>query len=108
HERSPSLATMMDVFDLPIADVPGVPAPFLELLRAGMANDPALRPTAARLRDLLAALPLGYPGRDAVRAVAPVPPTHARVPPTRVPRSAVPSPQRPGQDRLPRHRREAG
>jgi len=99
YQRSPSLATMMDVFDMPIADVPGVPAPFLELLRAGMANDPELRPTAARLRDLLAALPLGNSGPDTVRAVAPVPSAHPRtVPPARIPRSPVPPPRRPGRD----------
>jgi len=79
--------------------VPGVPAPFLELLRAGMANDPELRPTAARLRDLLAALPLGNSGPDTVRAVAPVPSAHPRtVPPARIPRSPVPPPRRPGRD----------
>lgn len=73
RHRNASLATLMDLFDQPISDVAGVPAPFLELLRAGMANDPAARPTAARLRDLLAALPLDHGRRDAVRASAPIP-----------------------------------
>jgi serine/threonine protein kinase len=73
YQRNPSIATLMDLFDRPIADLPRVPRQFLDLLRSGMANDPPARPTAARLRDLLAALPLGRSGRESVRASAPVP-----------------------------------
>lgn len=73
HQRNPSIATLIDLFDQPIADLPGVPHPFADLLRMGMANDPSARPTAARLRDMLATLPLGQPGPEAVRASAPVP-----------------------------------
>jgi serine/threonine protein kinase len=74
HHRQPSIATLLDLFDQPIADLPGVPRQFVELLRAGMHNDPAARPTAAELRDLLTGLPLPRPQRDAVaKASAPVP-----------------------------------
>jgi serine/threonine protein kinase len=73
HQRNPSLATIMDLFHQPIDGLPGVPAPFLELLRAGMANDPLTRPSAVRLRDLLAALALGRPATGMVRASAAVP-----------------------------------
>jgi serine/threonine protein kinase len=50
---NPSLATLMDLFAQRIPDLPGVPPEFSELLRRGMHNDPARRPTAASLRDEL-------------------------------------------------------
>ncbi|MFK3981757.1 protein kinase [Micromonospora sp. NPDC050397] len=58
-DRNPSLVTLMELFSEPIPDLPGVPPELVEVLRFGMANDPDARPTAAQLRDLLAALPLG-------------------------------------------------
>ncbi|MFI6759310.1 protein kinase [Micromonospora sp. NPDC050417] len=58
-DRNPSLVTLMDLFNEPIPELPGVPPELVEVLRYGMANDPEARPTAAQLRDLLAALPLG-------------------------------------------------
>jgi hypothetical protein len=57
--RSPSLITLMELFDRPIPDLPGVPRSLLDVLRHGMANDPRARPTAEQLRDMLAALHLG-------------------------------------------------
>jgi serine/threonine protein kinase len=57
-DRNPSLLTLMELFDRPIPDLPGVPADLLEVLRSGMVNDPAARPRAAILRDRLAALTL--------------------------------------------------
>ena len=51
----------MELFAEPIPDLPGVPSALLDVLRAGMANDPAGRPTAEQLRDMLAAVPLGGP-----------------------------------------------
>ena len=54
---TPTIATLLELFDQPIPDLPGVPVALLDVLRAGMANDPATRPTAARFRDLLAATP---------------------------------------------------
>jgi hypothetical protein len=50
--------TVLEMFDRSIPDVPGVPDDFMELLRAGMSNDPTLRPAAATLRDQLTRLPL--------------------------------------------------
>jgi serine/threonine protein kinase len=57
-DRNPSLLTLMELFDRPIPDLPGVPADLLEVLRSGMVNDPTARPRAAILRDRLAALTL--------------------------------------------------
>ncbi|WP_121162392.1 serine/threonine-protein kinase [Micromonospora pisi] len=58
-DRNPSLVTLMELFSEPIPELPGVPPELVEVLRYGMANDPEARPTAAQLRDLLAALPIG-------------------------------------------------
>lgn len=52
---SPTIATLLELFDQPVPDLPGVPVALLDVLRAGMANDPVVRPTAAGFRDLLAA-----------------------------------------------------
>ncbi|MEQ4304997.1 protein kinase [Plantactinospora sp. B6F1] len=60
-DRNPGLLTLMELFTEPIPELPGVPAPLLDLLRYGMANDPADRPSAEQLRDLLAAVPLDPP-----------------------------------------------
>ncbi|MFF5174124.1 serine/threonine-protein kinase [Micromonospora sp. NPDC000089] len=57
-ERNPSLVTVLEMFHQPIPGLPGVPAELVDVLRAGMANDPAERPSAIELRDLLVALPL--------------------------------------------------
>jgi serine/threonine protein kinase len=51
NNNSPSLATIMDLFAEQIPDLPGVPADLTALLRRGMSNDPALRPTATQLRE---------------------------------------------------------
>jgi eukaryotic-like serine/threonine-protein kinase len=59
QDTNPSLVTLLEMFDQPIPDLPGVPPALTEVLRLGMANDPAARPSARQLRDLLAALPLG-------------------------------------------------
>lgn len=53
NDRSPSLITLMDLFNHPIPDLPGVPRVLTEVVRYGMANDPRSRPTAEQLRDLL-------------------------------------------------------
>ncbi|MGI5146159.1 serine/threonine-protein kinase [Plantactinospora sp. CA-294935] len=60
-DRNPGLLTLLELFAEPIPELPGVPAPLLDLLRYGMANDPADRPTAEQLRDLLVAVPLDPP-----------------------------------------------
>ncbi|MFI6823646.1 protein kinase [Micromonospora sp. NPDC050187] len=57
-ERNPSLVTVLDMFNRPIPSLPGVPDELVEVLRLGMSNDPAARPSAVELRGLLAGLPL--------------------------------------------------
>ena len=56
EDRNPSLVTLLDLFGEPVPDLPGVPPELVDVLRAGMGNDPLTRPTAAELRDRLAAL----------------------------------------------------
>ena len=56
EDRAPSLVSLVDMFAEPIAALPGTPPELMELLRVGMANDDGARPTAAQLRDALAAL----------------------------------------------------
>ena len=68
-DRSPSLITLMELFDRPIPDLPNVPHALMEVLRYGMANDPRARPTAEQLRDMLTGLHLGP------NAPAPPPPS---------------------------------
>lgn len=70
-DRDPSLAALLEMFAEPIPDLPGVPVALTDVLRAGMANDPAARPAAADLRDLLAAVPLSPPAGG--RPATPVP-----------------------------------
>jgi serine/threonine protein kinase len=60
-DRNPSLLSLLELFAQPIPDLPGVPPALLSVLRLGMANEIEDRPTAERLRDMLAALPLAEP-----------------------------------------------
>ncbi|WP_092382659.1 serine/threonine-protein kinase [Micromonospora phaseoli] len=60
-ERNPSLVTVMEMFHQPIPNLPGIPEGLVDVLRAGMANDPGDRPSAAELRDLLTNLSLDTP-----------------------------------------------
>ncbi|MGC4747830.1 serine/threonine-protein kinase [Micromonospora sp. DT201] len=60
-ERNPSLVTVLEMFNQPLPGLPGVPDELIDILRTGMANDPAERPSALELHDLLASLPLGPP-----------------------------------------------
>ncbi|HEX6970469.1 MAG TPA: serine/threonine-protein kinase [Micromonosporaceae bacterium] len=60
-DTSPSLVTILELFNEPIHDLPGVPPAMIEILRRGMANDPNERPSARELRDSLAALPIDAP-----------------------------------------------
>lgn len=75
-DRNPGLLTLMELFAEPIPELPGVPTSLLDLLRHGMANDPADRPTAAQLRDLLAAVSLDSPDTG----VPPISPATTAVP----------------------------
>lgn len=77
----PSLVMLLELFNEPIPDLPGIPPELTEVLRWGMANDPKDRPTARELRDLLAALPLASP-----RRIVAVP---RRYPGTSVPKPAT-------------------
>ena len=61
-DRSPSLITLMDLFNRPIPDLPHVPKSMTEVLRYGMANDPRARPTAEQLREMLTGLHLAPGG----------------------------------------------
>ncbi|MGC4804179.1 serine/threonine-protein kinase [Micromonospora sp. DT233] len=61
-ERSPSLVTVLEMFHRPLPGLPGVPEELIDVLRAGMANDPQARPSAVELGGMLAALPLDPPG----------------------------------------------
>jgi tRNA A-37 threonylcarbamoyl transferase component Bud32 len=61
EDRTPSLASVVDMFAERVPDVPGVPAEMMALLRAGMANDEASRPTAVELRDALQAMRFAAP-----------------------------------------------
>jgi hypothetical protein len=58
-ERNPSLITLMEMFSRPLPDLPGIPVALIDVLRAGMANDPKARPSALELCELLASVPLG-------------------------------------------------
>ncbi|PWU44076.1 protein kinase [Micromonospora globispora] len=57
-ERNPSLVTVLEMFHQPIPGLPGVPDELVDVLRAGMANDPGARPSAVELRGMLASLRL--------------------------------------------------
>jgi serine/threonine protein kinase len=57
-DGNPSLVSIVDMFAQWVPDLPGVPGEFTSLLRSGMANDPAARPSAVELRDALLTLRL--------------------------------------------------
>ncbi|GAA4460874.1 serine/threonine-protein kinase [Phytohabitans houttuyneae] len=61
EDRNPSLITLMELFNQPIPDLPGVPAALMEVLRRGMANEPESRPSAEQLRDMLTGVSLSEP-----------------------------------------------
>jgi serine/threonine protein kinase len=101
-DLDPSLLTLMELFTQPVPDIPGVPPALMETLRAGMANEPADRPSAAQLRDLLTAVRLDlWSGASAVSPVSPAtpyypwpsrtPPSPISAPPTTAASSAGPS-----------------
>ncbi|MFC7550526.1 protein kinase [Plantactinospora sp. GCM10030261] len=58
-EQDPSLVMLLELFSHPVPGLPGVPDALLDVLRSGMDNDPARRPTAAVLRDMLSDVWLG-------------------------------------------------
>jgi serine/threonine protein kinase len=50
---NPTLASLVDMFAEPVPDLPNVSLELTAILRRGLSNDPAVRPTAAELRDEL-------------------------------------------------------
>ncbi|ABP56772.1 protein kinase [Salinispora tropica CNB-440] len=107
-ERDPSLVTVLEMFHQPVPGLPGVPEELVDILRAGMSNDPGARPSAAELRDLLAALPVG--GTVSGSASVPAEPTvggHSGAAPSGHSgvasggRSARPAPRAPVEDAHP-------
>jgi eukaryotic-like serine/threonine-protein kinase len=89
-DRDPSLLTLMELFDRPIPDLPGVPTDLLDALRTGMVNEPGARPRAAILRDRLAALTL-RPSTSPVTDETVMIPVPARPPETQIRPAAVSS-----------------
>ncbi|BCB85691.1 serine/threonine-protein kinase [Phytohabitans suffuscus] len=61
EDRNPSLITLMELFNQPIPDLPGVPGALMEVLRHGMVNEPESRPSAEQLRDMLTGVSLTEP-----------------------------------------------
>jgi serine/threonine protein kinase len=74
EDRDPGLLTLIELFDRPIPDLPGVPEDLLDVLRSGMVNDADARPRAAILRDRLAALALRDAGDETVMIPVEPPP----------------------------------
>ncbi|WP_344618212.1 serine/threonine-protein kinase [Dactylosporangium salmoneum] len=85
QDQTPSLLSLVDMFNDRIPDIPGCPDELMAILRAGMSNDESARPTALQLRDALIALrmdpapqvivpPLGSPPLEPVYTSPPLPP----------------------------------
>jgi serine/threonine protein kinase len=55
-ERTPSVARLLEMFEEQIPDLPGIPPALTAVLRDAMCNNAADRPSAAQLRDRLAAV----------------------------------------------------
>ncbi|HEY3008603.1 MAG TPA: protein kinase [Micromonosporaceae bacterium] len=100
-DDAPSLVTLMELFRQPIPDLAGVPRPLLDVLRAGMANDPAARPTAEQLRDLLAALTLAPVGPVGPVRSYPASPLRPRAVTAAPAWGSAPPVPRPGSDDAP-------
>jgi serine/threonine protein kinase len=58
EDHAPSLLSLVDMFNEHIPDLPGCPESLMAVLRAGMANEEADRPSAIELRDQLIGLRL--------------------------------------------------
>jgi serine/threonine protein kinase len=69
----PSLFALIELFNEPIPDLPGVGLPLLDVLRAGMDNEPDRRPHARALKERLAALPVDALGVATTSVFAPSP-----------------------------------
>jgi eukaryotic-like serine/threonine-protein kinase len=73
-DRSPSLIQLMELFQKPIPELPGIPPALTDVLRYGMANEPTARPSAEELRNILGSLPLDGREPTLYRAGSFVPP----------------------------------
>ncbi|MGI8328897.1 protein kinase domain-containing protein [Actinomadura scrupuli] len=74
-DRQPSIHALMAAHLRPVPDLPGVPPALTAVLRQSMAYDPAARqPSAAALRDALAAADLSPADRGRSAYAGPVPP----------------------------------
>lgn len=76
-DSPPGLLAMIERFQEPVPDIPNVPKPLMDLLRAGLDNDPGARPTARALEDLLATVDLDGSAEPARGAAAVDQPTIA-------------------------------
>ena len=73
EDSMPSVLALIELFNEPIPDLPGVGDAMLDVLRAGMDNDPARRPVAGEFRDRLAELPVTALGVATTSVFAPRP-----------------------------------
>ena len=85
---SPTLASLVDMFAERVPDIPNVPPELTALLRRGMSNDPAHRPTAAQLRDELSGV---HRDPDPTMIMRPVNPYQLEPPSQRPPANEDPT-----------------
>ncbi|MEV0389584.1 protein kinase [Nonomuraea sp. NPDC050643] len=77
----PNVAMILALHRLPVPDIPGVPLELSAVLRQALASDPRQRtPSAAALRDALAAVPLAPRSPTSGRHAAPVVPYSPNAP----------------------------
>ncbi len=62
----PTFAALLELYQLPVPDLPDVPGELLDVLRQALRNDPDERPTAAGFRDLLADVRLDCSGAASI------------------------------------------
>jgi serine/threonine protein kinase len=76
-DQPPGLLGLIELFSEPIPEISGVSAPLTKILRQGMANDPAKRPTARALEEMLATVELDpdAPGHSVASTPDEGPPT---------------------------------
>jgi len=98
--ESPGMWALLERRGQQVEDIPGVPEPMMDILRACLAADPSRRlPSAASLRDELAALLGGERGRVPSREwqVPGTPSTASAVSPSRMPSTGGSRPPQPGE-----------
>ena len=98
--ESPGMWALLERHGQQVEDIPGVPARMMDILQACLAADPSRRlPSAASLRDELAALLGGERGRVPSREwqVPGTPSAASAVSPSRVPSTGGSGPPQPGE-----------